>query len=62
MHELVHKVRAKLVRFIRASRVFQVKENELEHERKIEEAIRKIEQLSTTSSKVSSVPNHPNCV
>ncbi|KAI0228401.1 Arf-GAP with Rho-GAP domain, ANK repeat and PH domain-containing protein 2 [Lamellibrachia satsuma] len=31
--------------------LFEVKENELEHERKIEEAIRKIEQLSTASNK-----------
>ena len=62
MSELEHIVRAKLVCFITANRVFQVKENELEHERKIEEAIRKIEQLSTASNKVSSVPNHPSCI
>ena len=42
-----------LVCFVRASRLLQVKENELEHERKIEEAIRKMEQLSSNCRQVS---------
>ena len=38
--------------------LFQVKENELEHERKIEEAIRKMEQLNSMASTVCLVQFH----
>ena len=40
--------------FLRAIRLLQVKENEMEHERKIEEAIRKMEKLSSNCRQVSS--------